>query len=170
MANNAGNDNLMMLAKEEAKFESNTPIKLLYTPPKAQIDYQIKYDPSKAPIYRPVKTVVVSQDPPADQVVPPDTVVKVVVAEKSTLPVASFQVSQKVAAKYGAGDVGLILNDIDQKGQAVAPIFESGKGYADLSASEKSAFKEYASGVGLPSASEAEAQSLFEDLQFFHNF
>jgi len=171
MANNlilAANNNNLDLAENIRVAEA--PKKLVYTPPKVAIDYQKKFDISKAPIFRLTKTVVVSQDPPADQIVPAGTEIKVTLAVKGTLPVGSFQVNPAVMNKYGAGNIDLLLSDLDTKGQALVPILETEKGYDVLSQSEKNAFQEYAKNVGLPANSDADSKGIYEDIQFFHNF
>ncbi len=170
MANNLilANNNMELAAENVRVVEG--PKKLVYTPPKVAIDYQKKFDVSKAPNFRFTKTVVVSQDPPADQIVPAGTEIKVTLAVKGTLPVGVFQVNPAVMTKYGGGNIDLILNDLDTKGQTVVPILESEKGYDVLSQSEKNAFQEYAKNVGLPANSDADTKGIYEDIQFFHNF
>jgi hypothetical protein len=141
-----------------------------YVPPKVTVDYQKKFDPAKAPIFRPTKTVVVSQDPPADQVVPAGTEIKVTLAAKGTLPVGSFQVAPGIFEKYGAGNIANLLKDLDEKGQAVVPILETEKAFELLSQPEKNAVTEYAHSIGLAPANDADSKAIFEDIQFFHNF
>jgi hypothetical protein len=145
-------------------------VKAIYIPPKANVDYQKKFDPSKTPIYIPTKNVVVTQDPPADQVVPAGTEVKLVLAAKGSLPVGGFQVAPGLLEKYGQGNVGIILKDLSEKGQAVVPILEQEKAYEVLSQSEKNAVIDYAKNVGLPANTDAEARLIYEDIQFFNNF
>jgi hypothetical protein len=154
--------------KEEVRYTAEKMI-VAYKPPKATEDYQKKFDPAKGIVVRPTNTVIVAQDPAADQVVPAGTEVKVTLISKGSLPVGSFQVSTAVQGKYGAGDVDLILKDLDDKGQAVTPIFETEKPYEALSAAEKAAFGQYASGIGLAFGNDADAKGAFEDLQLFHN-
>lgn len=148
------------------------PIKAVsnYKPPKAIEDYQTKFDPVKAPPIVAFKSVVVSQEPAAGQVVPAGTEIKVTLVSKGSLPVGSFQVSDAIKGKYAAADVELILTDLTEKGQAITPILASEKAYEALSASEKSAIGQYATSIGLQLGSEAETKSAYEDIQFFHNF
>jgi hypothetical protein len=141
-----------------------------YVPPKVTVDYQNKFDPAKAPIYVPTKTVVVTQDPPAGQVVPAGTEIKVTLINKSTLPVGSFQVAPSFLDKYGTAEVGIVLKDLEEKGQAVKPILATEKAYEALSQPEKAAFTQYVSSIGLPAANEVETKGLYEDYQFFLNF
>jgi len=148
------------------------PIKMVaaYKPPKAIEDYQRKFDPIKVPPIQIFKSVVVSQDPAPDQVVPAGTEVKVTLYSKGSLPVGSFQISPAVLAKYATADVDLVLNDLSEKGQAVTPILASEKAYEALSASEKSAIGQYATSIGLQLGNDADAKSAYEDIQFFLNF
>ena len=148
------------------------PIKLVasYKPPKAIEDYQIKFDPIKVPPIVVFKSVVVSQEPAAGQVVPAGTEIKVTLVPKGSLPVGSFQVSDAIKGKYAAADVESVLNDLNEKGQTVKPILESEKAYEALSASEKSAIGQYATSIGLQLGNDADAKSAYEDIQFFHNF
>lgn len=171
MSTNINLDAALELAKsnETVHYAAPAPL-MLYIPPKSAVDYQKKFDPIKFPPIRPTRNVVVSQDPAADQVVPAGTEIKVSMIEKGTLPVGSFQVSPAFLGKYAAADVDLVLKDLDEKGQAVAPILESEKAYEVLSQSEKAAVIQYAAGIGVPAANEADAKSFFEDIQFFHNF
>jgi hypothetical protein len=166
----AAGKNLELANDNEIMFLSSAAKMAVFTPPKVTIDYQKKFDPAKAPIFRPTKTVVVGQDPPADQVVPAGTEVKVTLAAKGSLPVGTFQVAPSIMEKYGTGNIAFLLNDLDTKGQAVVPILESEKAYELLSQPEKNAVTEYAKSVGLPANTEADAKSIFEDIQFFHNF
>jgi hypothetical protein len=148
------------------------PLKVVanYKPPKAIEDYQIKFDPVKVPPIVAFKSVVVSQDPAGGQVVPAGTEIKVTLVPKGSLPVGSFQVSDAIKGKYAAADVEVILNDLNEKGQAVKPILDSEKAFEALSASEKSAIGQYATSIGLQLGSEADTKSAYEDIQFFHNF
>ncbi len=164
-------DLALELAKtNETVHYTAAPNLLFYIPPKSAVDYQKKFDPIKFPPIRPTRNVVVSQDPGADQIVPAGTEIKVSMIEKGTLPVGSFQVSPAFMGKYAAADVDMVLRDLDEKGQAVAPILQSEKAYEVLSQSEKAAVIQYASGIGVPAANEADAKAFFEDIQFFHNF
>ena len=153
----------------EFRLVSEAP-KFLYQPPKAIEDYQKKFDPVKLPPSRPTRTVVVAQDPPAGQVVPPGTEVKVTLLPKGVLPVGGFQVSEAFKNKYGNGTVELILKDLDEKGQAVTPILQSEKPYESLSVSEKQAVSNYAAGLGIQAGDEAGTKAFFDDIQFFNNF
>lgn len=167
----AGADALEIFNLEkEAILVSGKKAAFNYTPPKVAIDYQKKFDPARAPVFRPTRTVVVSQDPPADQVVPAGTEVKITLAAKGTLPVGSFQVAPVLSEKYKDKNIDMVLKDLDEKGQAVVPILESEKAFELLSASEKSAVTEYANAIGLQAGTEAESKAIFEDIQFFHNF
>jgi hypothetical protein len=145
-------------------------VRTMFTPPKANIDYQKKFDPAKTPLYIPTKNVVVTQDPAADQVVPAGTEVKLVLAAKGSLPVGGFQVAPGLLQKYGEGSVAVILKDLSEKGQAVVPILEQEKAYEVLSQSEKNAVIDYAKNVGLSADTDAEAKLIYEDIQFFNNF
>lgn len=162
--NLAANNREVIKAAESIKMVAN------YKPPKAIEDYQKKFDPIKIPPIIAFKSVVVSQDPAPDQVVPAGTEVKVTLVSKGSLPVGSFQVSDAIKGKYAAADVDLILNDLNEKGQAITPILASEKAYEALSASEKSAIGQYATSIGLQLGNDADAKSAYEDIQFFHNF
>lgn len=145
-------------------------VKTMFTPPKANIDYQKKFDPAKTPIYVPTKNVVVTQDPPADQVVPAGTEIKLVLAAKGSLPVDGFQVAPGLRERYGQGNVGIILKDLSEKGQAVVPILQQEKAYETLSQAEKNAVIDYAKNVGLAANNDADTKLIYEDIQFFNNF
>lgn len=166
----AAGKNLAPADDNEIMFLSSAAKMVLFTPPKTTIDYQKKFDPARAPIFRPTKTVVVSQDPAADQVVPAGTEVKVTLAAKGSLPVGTFQVAPSILDKYRTANIDILLNDLDTKGQAVIPILVSEKAYELLSQPEKNAVTEYANSVGLNANTEADAKAIFEDIQFFHNF
>lgn len=158
--------------KEVMRFSNTESLKAIvnYKPPKAIEDVQKKFDPVKIPPIVVFKSVVVSQDPAADQVVPAGTEVKVTMVSKGSLPVGSFQASPAILAKYATADLDLVLTDLTEKGQAVTPILASEKGYDALSPAEKQAVGQYATSIGLQLGGEADTKAAFEDLQLFHNF
>ncbi|GEM_PF-2648862 len=163
-------DIIYSIAKESSNaIQIDKPL-YIYQPPKVTEDYQRKYIPDKAPIYRQVQSVVVSQDPAVGQVVPAGTEVKLILAVKGTLPVGSFQVGPAFQAKYGAATVDQVLNDLDAKGELVKPILEQQKPYEELTAQEKGAVVQYAQSVGLGAANDADAKAAYEDASFFYNF
>lgn len=141
-----------------------------YQPPKVIEDYQKKYIVDKAPVYRQFQSVVVSQDPPFNQVVPAGTEVKLVLAFKGSIPVGSFQVGPAFQAKYGAGTVDQVLSDLDAKGELVKPILEQEKPFEQLTAQEKGAVIQYAQSVGLGAGTEIDAKAAYDDAAFFYNF
>jgi hypothetical protein len=166
----SGSEIIFELASNSKELAKKESAKYVYVAPKVTEDYQKKYIEDKAPIYRQVQSVVVSQDPKLGQVVPAGTEVKLVLASKSTIPVATFLVGKEFQAKYGKGDVEVILKDLDEKGELVKPILEQQKAYEELTSPEKNAIMQYAQAIGLGAGAEIDPKSTYEDASFFFNF
>jgi hypothetical protein len=133
-------------------------------------DYQDKLRPDFDYEVRPVKTVVVSQDPRSGQTVPHGTEVKVVMAAKPSLPVDIFDLDDLVAEKYAEKNVGIVIQDLEEKGPAAKAILDQDKEYVDLKTDEKRAVREYARKELQFTGDEEALIPVYDDLKFLINF
>jgi hypothetical protein len=133
-------------------------------------EYQEKIKPDYDLGLKPVKTVVVGQDPAPGQTVPEGTEVTVTMAPKATLPLDIFVLDRFLAEKYADQDVAVVLKDLDEKGATAKAVLEKDKDFEDLGGDEKQAVKKYAEENLAFAGDDASLKDVYGDLKFLVNF
>lgn len=133
-------------------------------------EYQHKVKPDFDIEYRPVKTLVVRQDPKKGETVPQGTEVTVYMTSKPSLPMEIFELDQAITNTYAEMTVGVLMEDLEKKGPATKAILAQDKKFEDLGGDEKENVKKYAEKNLGYTGGDDRLGKLYDDLKFLHNF
>ncbi len=138
--------------------------------PRVVEEYQVKYKPDFDLELKPVKTVVVGQEPRKGETVPQGTEVTVTMAPKKSLPTDIFVLDDSIAGTYAEKDVGAVIDDLSEKGPGTKAILDQNKQFDALGSDEKASVRKYAEDNLGYTGGEAGLGKVYDDLRFIVNF